>query len=335
MQSRAQLVSGRYAVAEGRVTPARALGSLFIPFRLVALCWVGDAKLLAVTETGSLLWASVDSVRGLDAWNQALWKTDAEYDVSVNAVQQLQAVSEADNLVGLMVDEIDGLYCILARVEVTSSALSLQRVFSAQDEVLSALRLNGWLLSLKHEAGQLALWSPPQIAVMTLESADSTVETLAMLLEKCPGPKAMARSLPDVQEGEVFLDQKGRLVEYPAGAWRVAVPSSRIDCPKTLTKVEATAERSVEGAARTTVWIEKELKMNGDSLNCTDELAKLLRLGPGQALDRAVGLTGAKPRNEAFLKEQGLELWIRLGAEGGTAEGGKEAQVEVHLLKPD
>ena len=149
-----------------------ALGS-----RLVALCWVGDAKLLAVTETGSLLWASVDSVRGLDAWNQArrctrffargpwksaemlgisavtdvcnlfewlpqaLWKTDAEYDVSVNAVQQLQAVSEdggplmdwqihpaclavsmretgqADNLVGLMVDEIDGLYCILARVE--------------------------------------------------------------------------------------------------------------------------------------------------------------------------------------------------------------------------
>ncbi|CAJ1421738.1 unnamed protein product [Effrenium voratum] len=127
---------------------------------------------------------------------------------------------------------------------------------------------------------------------------------LVRLLEKCPGPKAMARSLPDVQEGEVCLDQKGRLVEYPAGAWRVAVPSSRIDCPKTLTKVEATAERSVEGAARTTVWIEKELKMNGDSLNCTDELAKLLRLGPGQALDRAVGLTGAKPRNEAFLKEQ-------------------------------
>ncbi|CAE7670932.1 unnamed protein product [Symbiodinium pilosum] len=123
---------------------------------------------------------------------------------------------------------------------------------------------------------------------------------LVRLLEKCPGPKAMVRTIPEAAR------QEGRAVEFPAGAWRVSTPSAKIDCPRAKVMVEAAAERSLEGAARTTVWLKKQLEMNGDTLHCKSQLAEILRLGPGATLDhaaRSMGL-GVALRNEAFLQKQ-------------------------------
>eukprot|EP00930_Biecheleria_cincta_P047957 TRINITY_DN33357_c0_g1_i1.p1 TRINITY_DN33357_c0_g1~~TRINITY_DN33357_c0_g1_i1.p1 ORF type:complete len:178 (-),score=39.55 TRINITY_DN33357_c0_g1_i1:209-742(-) len=133
-------------------------------------------------------------------------------------------------------------------------------------------------------------------------------EWLFNLLEKCPGPKAVPRSVGDVSskatQGDLAMNQKGQIVENPPGSWKMSVPSVLIDHPKESTMVLANAERSIDGAARTAVWLEKACKANGDSLICETVLAGVLRLGPGSALDKEKVRVTGKRSNEAFLKSQ-------------------------------
>eukprot|EP00929_Paragymnodinium_shiwhaense_P010860 TRINITY_DN115866_c0_g1_i1.p1 TRINITY_DN115866_c0_g1~~TRINITY_DN115866_c0_g1_i1.p1 ORF type:complete len:181 (-),score=28.18 TRINITY_DN115866_c0_g1_i1:178-720(-) len=129
---------------------------------------------------------------------------------------------------------------------------------------------------------------------------------LIRLLEMCPGPKAKILTVPDLhtQDGNVSQDQKGRFVHHPAGSWKVVAPAPKVEAPKAAIIVEAVSERSLEGAARTTVWLEKKLKSNGDTLVCETDLAKVLRLGPGRPLDQHVHNKLGVKRNEAFLQSQ-------------------------------
>eukprot|EP00928_Gymnodinium_smaydae_P041422 TRINITY_DN28033_c0_g1_i1.p1 TRINITY_DN28033_c0_g1~~TRINITY_DN28033_c0_g1_i1.p1 ORF type:complete len:172 (+),score=29.04 TRINITY_DN28033_c0_g1_i1:43-558(+) len=137
---------------------------------------------------------------------------------------------------------------------------------------------------------------------MTLSVISRKKAWLFNLLQKCPSPKAKpidveARSQA---EGDVSLDQRGTLVEYSPGSWKIIVPSSRIDHPKNSPIIEAIAERSVNGSARTAVWLEKEMRKNGDTLYCKDDLAETLRQGPGKTLTTITGVRS----NERFLQEQ-------------------------------
>lgn len=144
--------------------------------------------------------------------------------------------------------------------------------------------------------------------LMTCKVIPRKREWLFNLLAKCPGPKAVPSSVGEAgskaKEGFFAIDQKGRIVEHPPGSWKMSVPSARIDHPKDSTMLLASTERSIDGAARTAVWLEKACKANGDSLICETPLADTLRLGPGKALDNAkIRMTG-KRANEAFLTSQ-------------------------------
>jgi len=128
---------------------------------------------------------------------------------------------------------------------------------------------------------------------------------LVDLLRKCPGPKAQVQNLNiDMKKHDVTLDHDGRVVEHSSGSWKVIVPSAQIDCPKNSPSIQAVLQRSLNGAARTAVWLEQKVKQSGDTMHCKTPLAEVLRLGPGQKLDlQMVQLVGQKP-NEAFLERQ-------------------------------